>query len=109
LLHFLALRMDSHAQYEIRTYATTIGEKILQPLYPLVWEAFVDYRLEAMYLTRLDREIIARLMERLAAAGKTRGTEEDLLAVQDPTWVGISRSRERDECREKLISLGILS
>jgi thymidylate synthase (FAD) len=108
LLHFLALRMDSHAQYEIRTYATTIGEKILQPLYPLVWEAFVDYRLEAMYLTRLDREIIARLMERLAAAGKTRGTEEDLIAVQDPTWVGISRSRERDECREKLMSLGIL-
>jgi thymidylate synthase (FAD) len=108
LLHFLALRMDSHAQYEIRTYATTIGEKILQPLYPLVWEAFVDYRLEAMYLTRLDREIIARLMERLAAAGRTRGTEEDLLAVQDPTWVGLSRSRERDECREKLISLGIL-
>jgi thymidylate synthase (FAD) len=108
LLHFLALRMDSHAQYEIRTYATTIGEKILQPLYPLVWEAFVDYRLEAMYLTRLDREIIARLMERLAAAGRTRGTEEDLIAVQDPTWVGLSRSRERDECREKLVSLGIL-
>jgi thymidylate synthase (FAD) len=109
LLHFLALRMDSHAQYEIRTYATTIGEKILQPLYPLVWEAFVDYRLEAMYLTRLDREIIARLMERLTAAGKTRGTEDDFIAVQDPTWVGISRSRERDECRAKLVSLGILS
>lgn len=109
LLHFLALRMDAHAQYEIRSYATTIGEKIVQPLFPLVWEAFVDYRLQAMYLTRLDREIIARLMERLAASGRTRGTEEDLLAVQDPTWVGLSRSRERDECREKLISLGILS
>ncbi|MCC7085468.1 MAG: FAD-dependent thymidylate synthase [Pirellulales bacterium] len=108
LLHFLALRMDLHAQYEIRCYATTIGEKILQPLYPLVWEAFVDYRLEAMYLTRLDRETIARLMERLAAAGRMLGTEEDLLAVQDPTWVGLSRSRERDECREKLIALGIL-
>jgi thymidylate synthase (FAD) len=48
-------------------------------------------------------------MERLAAAGKTRGTEEDLIAVQDPTWIGLSRSRERDECREKLISLGILT
>jgi thymidylate synthase (FAD) len=109
LLHFLALRMDSHAQYEIRNYATAIGEKIVQPLFPLVWEAFVDYRLEAMYLTRLDREIIARLIQRLAAAGKTRGTEEDLLAVQDPTWEGLSRSRERDECREKLKLLGILT
>src|SRR4029079_18437358 len=44
LLHFLALRMDSHAQLEIRQYATTIGERIVQPLFPLVWEAFVDYR-----------------------------------------------------------------
>ncbi len=45
LLHFLALRMDSHAQLEIRQYATTIGQQIVQPLFPLVWEAFVDYRL----------------------------------------------------------------
>src|SRR3954470_18599841 len=44
LLHFLALRMDVHAQYEIRTYAQTIGEKVIQPLFPLVWEAFVDYQ-----------------------------------------------------------------
>jgi len=33
LLHFLALRMDAHAQYEIRSYATTIGERIVQPLF----------------------------------------------------------------------------
>ena len=45
LLHFLALRMDSHAQWEIRSYATTIGEQIVRPLFPLVWEAFDDYRL----------------------------------------------------------------
>jgi thymidylate synthase (FAD) len=108
LLHFLALRMDAHAQYEIRSYAQTIGEKIVQPLYPLVWEAFVDYRLKAMYLTRLDRELIARLVERTAAAGRARATEEDFLAAQDPTWSGLTRSRERDECREKLISLGLL-
>ncbi|HZZ30161.1 MAG TPA: FAD-dependent thymidylate synthase [Pirellulales bacterium] len=108
LLHFLALRMDSHAQEEIRAYATALGEKIVQPLFPLVWEAFVDYRLEAMYLTRLDRELIGRLMNRLAAAGRARGTAEDLLAVQDPTWVELNRSRERDECREKLILLGLL-
>ena len=54
LLHFLALRMDSHAQLEIRQYAAAIGEQIMRPLFPLVWEAFVDYRLEAMFLSRLD-------------------------------------------------------
>ena len=58
--------MDSHAQLEIREYATAIGQEIVRPLFPLVWEAFVDYRLEAMYLTRLDRGVIQRLVERPA-------------------------------------------
>ncbi len=70
LLHFLALRMDAHAQEEIRTYAKTIGQQIIRPLFPLTWEAFVDYRLEAMFLTRLDRELIARLAARLAGTGR---------------------------------------
>jgi thymidylate synthase (FAD) len=108
LLHFLALRMDSHAQEEIRAYSTALGQQIVQPLFPLVWEAFVDYRLEAMFLTRLDRELIGRLMSRLAAAGRARGSDEDFMAVQDSTWVGLNRCRERDECQEKLISLGLL-
>lgn len=108
LLHFLALRMDSHAQLEIRQYAATIGEKIVQPLFPLVWEAFVDYRLEGVFLTRLDRGVIGRLMQRLAAANRAQADEADFLAVQDPAWAELERSRERDECREKLLQLGIL-
>lgn len=109
LLHFLALRMDSHAQWEIREYARTIGERIVQPLFPLVWEAFVDYRLEGMFLTRLDRGVIQRLMERVQAAGRSQATEEDFLAVQDRTWSDMQRCRERDECREKLKQLNLLS
>jgi thymidylate synthase (FAD) len=108
LLHFLALRMDPHAQSEIRSYAATIGEQIVQPLFPLVWEAFVDYRLEAMFLSRLDRHVIERLSARLAAAGRAAANEEDFLAVQDPTWRDLARCRERDECREKLVRLGLL-
>ena len=72
LLHFLALRMDTHAQYEIRTYAQTIGEKIIQPLFPLVWEAFVDYQLQSISLTRLEREVIVRLVEHLSKSGRSR-------------------------------------
>lgn len=108
LLHFLALRMDSHAQWEIRQYAKTLGEEIVRPLFPLVWEAFVDYRLEGMFLTRLDRALIERLMGRLAAEGRSRATLEDFLAVQPPQWAELRRSRERDECQEKLIRLGLL-
>lgn len=108
LLHFLALRMDEHAQLEVREYATALGEKIIKPLFPLVWEAFIDYRRQAMFLSRLDVELIARLTQRLAATGRASATDDDFMAVQDPTWSGMTRNRERDECREKLILLGIL-
>ena len=108
LLHFLELRMDAHAQWEIRQYATAIGEQIVRPLFPLVWEAFVDYRQQAMHLTRLDGEVIERLMKRLAQSGKPAATEEDFLAVQDESWANLTRCRERDECRAKLARLGIL-
>ncbi|HVU88107.1 MAG TPA: FAD-dependent thymidylate synthase [Pirellulales bacterium] len=108
LLHFLALRMDAHAQWEIRTYAATIGEQIVRPLFPLVWEAFDDYRLRGQFLTRLDQEVIRRLLARLAAAGRSAATDEDFMAVQDASWAGLARCRERDECRAKLASLGFL-
>ncbi len=109
LLHFLALRMDSHAQLEIREYARTIGEKIVQPLFPLVWEAFTDYRLQAMYLSRFDVETIARLTALAVKAGRATATEEDFLAAQDPSWVDLKRCRERDELRSKLIRMGLLA
>lgn len=47
LLHFLGLRMDPHAQKEIREYANKIGE-IVQALYPNVWKAFECFRLQAV-------------------------------------------------------------
>lgn len=108
LLHFLALRMDSHAQLEIRQYATTIGQQIVRPMFPIVWEAFLDYRVQAMHLTRLDCEVIQRLMQRLAATGKSTAGDEDFLAAQDPRWTSMTKNRERDECQMKLIALGIL-
>jgi thymidylate synthase (FAD) len=105
LLHFLALRMDPHAQLEIRRYAETIGHQIVAPLFPLVWEAFLDYRMEAMRLTRLDREVIRRL----AATGQVPASPAAFLAAQDPSWQGLDRCRERDECLAKLRDLGLVA
>ncbi len=65
--------------------------------------------MQALHLTRLDCELIQRLMQRLAGAGSPIANEEDFLAVQDPSWADLKRCRERDECREKLIALGILT
>lgn len=104
LLHFLELRMDLHAQWEIRQYAETIGRQIVAPLYPMVWEAFDDYLLRGMHLTRLEQEVVSRL----AAAGQLPAGEQEFLAAGDATWQGLERCRERDECRAKLMRLGLL-
>jgi thymidylate synthase (FAD) len=108
LLHFLALRMDAHAQLEIRRYSETIGHEIVKPLFPLVWEAFLDYRVEAMRLTRLDRSVISRLVAQSAGKGLPV-SRADFLAAQDPSWQGLERCRERDECLDKLVSLGLVT
>ncbi len=109
LLHFLALRMDSHAQLEIRLFATAIGEQIVKPLFPIVWEAFLDYRMQSDALSRLEIEAIQRLMATAATRGLVPPLDKELfLEVQDETWRGLSRSRERDECEAKLQKLGIL-
>lgn len=104
LFHFLELRLAPAAQWEIRQYAEAIGQKIVRPLFPLSWEAFEDYRLQAMRLSRLEQGVI----ERLAQTGKIPAGEEDFLAAQDPAWKELARCRERDECWQKLFRLGIV-
>ncbi|MBV8458597.1 MAG: FAD-dependent thymidylate synthase [Acetobacteraceae bacterium] len=47
LLHFLGLRADRHAQYEIRVYAERMSE-IVAAWVPAVYRAFQDYRLDAV-------------------------------------------------------------
>jgi thymidylate synthase (FAD) len=53
LFHFLALRMDSHAQQEIRDYATAVYE-LVKEHFPLSCEAFEDYQFHARTLSRMD-------------------------------------------------------
>jgi len=109
LLHFLALRMDSHAQLEIRQYATTIGEQIVAKLFPVVWEAFIDYRRDAMALSGLESGVIQKLSQLVAAKGASLPAGNELfLEAQAEQWKALSRSRERDECREKLVLLGLV-
>ncbi len=101
LLHFLRLRMDAHAQEEIRAYATTVGEKIVQKWVPLTWEAFRDYRLESMALTRLDIEIIRTAKPDQIARAMSFGWME-----KDPQGK-LLPNRERDEFEVKMSRLGL--
>jgi thymidylate synthase (FAD) len=60
-LHFLALRLDSHAQLEIRRYAEAIA-RIVEQWVPETWQAFRDYRLEGYSMSRMEVEAIRRMM-----------------------------------------------
>lgn len=57
IFHFLSLRMDEHAQLEIREYAQAMYA-LLKPIVPIACEAFEDYRLNAMHLTALEIEAL---------------------------------------------------
>lgn len=56
-LRFLSLRMDSHAQKEIRDYAQAMCQ-LIEPLCPFTIEAWRDYELESVHLTRIEIEAI---------------------------------------------------
>lgn len=61
LLHFLALRLDGHAQLEIRRYAEAIA-RIVAAWVPETWAAFCDYRRDSYTLSRMEIEALRRLM-----------------------------------------------
>ena len=77
LFHFLDLRLDEHAQYEIRCYAEAVFE-IIKSVCPLACEAFEDYVLGAVTFSRAEREALRELLreagrERIEAAGRAAG------------------------------------
>ncbi len=61
LLHFLSLRADSHAQYEIRVYAEIILD-IVKSWVPFTYEAFEEYQLHSAYISRKGIRIIRDLI-----------------------------------------------
>jgi len=93
MLHFLQLRMDDHAQEEIRVYAATIGEQIVAKWVPLVWEAFTDYRREATYLSKLEVAVVSAMAE-----GRSDRARE--------VFESVASKRERQEIEQKLLKLG---
>ena len=62
LLHFISLRADSHAQYEIRVYAEKIAE-IIKLWVPFTYEAFEDYRMNSTQLSFQEKNIIDRILK----------------------------------------------
>lgn len=61
LMHFLSLRADAHAQYEIRVYADVMVD-LLKRWVPLTAEAFVEHRLQGVTLSRSAWAAIKRML-----------------------------------------------
>jgi len=61
LLHFLSLRADAHAQYEIRVYAEAML-KTVQAWVPHCYEAFADYRMGAVTMSSQMLSIVRRML-----------------------------------------------
>ncbi len=104
LFHFLALRMDSHAQYEIRSYANTIGHEIVKKWCPLAWEAFESYRLNSYKFSDLEMKTLSYFIRQ-----DRDGAKEFLLSVGFLTLENgvLKRSREMIELESKLQNLDI--
>lgn len=84
LLHMLALRLDSHAQWEIRQYAEAIAN-IVRDWLPLTWEAFEDYRLGAVTLSRQEVDYLRNVCatyKRAALDATGTSVGQDLRALE---------------------------
>ncbi len=81
LFHFLALRLDPHAQYEIRAYAEVVSS-LVALVAPVAHQAFLDYQRDAVTLSSREAAIVGRAL---------RGEP-----IRPEDWLGMGK-RERAE------------
>ena len=86
LLHFLALRADDHAQYEIRVYADAMLD-IVKKWVPLTYEAVEDYRIGGTELSAKEVNLMRKLLK-----GEKVSFEEEGLSKRE--WSELQRKFE---------------
>lgn len=84
LLHFLRLRADPHAQYEIRVYAEKMLD-IVKAWVPFTYEAFEEYRMQGANISRKGLEVIKKMIngEKVTheTSGMTKREWEELMKI----------------------------
>ncbi len=91
LFHFLKLRLDEHAQYEIRVYAKQMAE-IIKYIVPLAYEAFEDYMLNSIFFSRIELNALGKMLT------------ENKLSEEEIEELGL-KGREKREFLAKLEKL----
>lgn len=103
LLRFLSLRMDPHAQYEIRVYANRLGE-IVEGWMPNVYQAFKDFQLDGYAVSGPMLHILKMLLRNTI---KNRGTV--LMASMQETAERLYPQCSKREMTEFLHAIGVNS
>ena len=85
LFHFLRLRADAHAQYEIRVYAETMCS-IVKDWVPLAYGAFEDYRLGGVTLSGKAIEVLKRRLAGEAVTQETSGMSKGEWREFEGVW-----------------------
>lgn len=105
LFHFLKLRLDSHAQYEIRVFGEAMAN-LIKTKVPLAWKAFEDYQLNATKFSGLEMEALGKLILH------SNGTAKELVQFFEDIDAHTSEEdrifknkREREEFIAKLLKL----
>ena len=137
LLHFVGLRSDSHAQYEIRVFSDAMAESV-KVVAPFAWEAYQDYAVSGLRFSRIEQGLLeqnlparviddiledvvyqitatlhhnkARQEKELYPLYKKQGgndSEEDFKLKWDSGEIETGNVRELREFKEKLLSLKI--
>jgi thymidylate synthase (FAD) len=97
LFHFLSLRADAHAQYEIRVYARLMAGMVKR-VAPLSFEAWFDYEHGGAHFSRTELMALRRLVGLDGAALVGSG---ERVSADELTALGLAK-READELRAKL-------
>jgi thymidylate synthase (FAD) len=92
LLHFMMLRCDPHAQWEIRVFAEAI-EEIVKVWVPETYEAWVDYVKEAHTFSRQEMMILRSIVKRFTEFAPSFLTRAVWRAVFDEADAGSKRER----------------
>jgi len=103
LMHFMHLRLDSHAQQEIRDYAEVI-EKLVALYFPMSSEAFVDYVRDSYTMSRMEREFVKKYIAILRrSAEMTPDAFKDEVHGLD-TWAGeVMTKRELESVKKEFV------
>lgn len=100
LLHFLTLRVDEHAQYEIRAFAQVMAG-IVKRVAPITYEAWIDYDLCGAPFSRGEREALAKLLEATDEGVRVRSSGASSVDAGQLEALGLSK-REVAELAAKL-------